>query len=252
MANIWFEAGVIAFTSIGSGVLALFILWRVLGRSAAPQLTAVAHPALEETVFLFDDEVLVDASGPARALLEATPMGASDWARLSAFVAPRFRDFSAQMASLSEHGRLEMTAKETDAGLRPLQLLAENVNGLARITLSDPNAEGIGKLVDSLSQCALEDELEMISANVEPCIGGKSLGENTDIRVFSVEHIKGLEFEAVFFVGVDQLSNLKPDLFAKYLYVGVTRAASYLGMTCNGSLPEHLDYLRDQCVHTWA
>ncbi|WP_417806508.1 PAS-domain containing protein [Thioclava sp.] len=167
MANIWFEAGVIVFTSIGSGVLALFILWRVFGRSAAPQLGAIAYPALEETVFLFDDEVLVDASGPARALLEATPMGTSDWARLSAFVAPRFRDFIAQMATLAEHGRLELTAREGDTGLRPLQLLAENVNGLARITLSDPNAEGIGKLVDSLSQCALEDELEMMRQTLD-------------------------------------------------------------------------------------
>jgi PAS domain-containing protein len=167
MADIWFEAGFIALTSIGSGVLALFILWSVVGRRAAPRLGAAVHTELEETVFLFDDEVLVDASGPARALLEATPMGASDWARLSAFIAPRFRDFAAQMETLAERGRLELTARENDTDLRPLQLVAENVNGLARITLSDPNAEGIGKLVDSLSQCAMEDELEMMRQTLD-------------------------------------------------------------------------------------
>jgi superfamily I DNA/RNA helicase len=123
----------------------------------------------------------------------------------------------------------------------------KELNGLPSIAVLVNQEEDVKPLAD-----ALEDELEIISANVEPCMGGKSLGENTDIRVFSVEHIKGLEFEAVFFVGVDQLSNLKPDLFAKYLYVGVTRAASYLGMTCNGVLPEHLDYLRDQCVQSWT
>ncbi|MEX1661268.1 PAS-domain containing protein [Thioclava sp. 15-R06ZXC-3] len=167
MANVWFEAALIALTSIGSGVLALIILWNVIGDGVASRRATATHPELEETVFLFDDEVLVDASGPARALLEATPMGASDWARLSAFIAPRFRDFTAQMASLAERGRIELTGKEGDCELRPLQLIAENVNGLARITLSDPNAEGHGVLVDSLSQCALEDELEMMRQTLD-------------------------------------------------------------------------------------
>jgi DNA helicase IV len=64
------------------------------------------------------------------------------------------------------------------------------------------------------------------------------------VRVFSVEHIKGLEFEAVFFVDVDELATFYPDTYEKYLYVGVTRAATYLGMTCSNTLPSKLEPLR--------
>ena len=40
--------------------------------------------------------------------------------------------------------------------------------------------------------------------------------------MFDIQYIKGLEFEAVFFVGVDQLAANQPELFDKYLYVGTT------------------------------
>ena len=167
MADIWFEAGFIALTSVGSGLLALIILWSFLARQTLSRRETLLQPELEGTVFLFDDELLVDASGPARALLDATPMGASDWARLSGFIAPRFDDFSAQMARLAELGRLELTGKPDEDDRRPLHLLAESFNGLARITLSDPNAEGSGVLVDGLSQRALEDELEMMRQTLD-------------------------------------------------------------------------------------
>ncbi|HAZ8153761.1 TPA: ATP-binding domain-containing protein [Escherichia coli] len=52
------------------------------------------------------------------------------------------------------------------------------------------------------------------------------------MRVFDIQHIKGMEFEAVFFVSIDQLATLHPALFGKYLYVGITRAATYLDVTC--------------------
>lgn len=54
----------------------------------------------------------------------------------------------------------------------------------------------------------------------------------SNVRVFDIQHIKGMEFEAVFFVSIDQLATLHPALFDKYLYVGITRAATYLDVTC--------------------
>lgn len=84
-----------------------------------------------------------------------------------------------------------------------------------------------------------------MSLTAEACKDGKSLGDAHGVRVFSVEHIKGLEFEAVFFVGVDELASKKPDLFDKYLYVGVTRAATYLGMTCSTTLPRVLEPIKE-------
>jgi len=99
------------------------------------------------------------------------------------------------------------------------------------------NERDVGPLAE-----ALRRRVEAHNMNVVPCYEGQFAGQNNDIRVFDVQHIKGLEFEAVFFVGVDDLAEQHPDLFDKYLYVGTTRAATYLGLTCHGAaLPEKLD-----------
>lgn len=71
-----------------------------------------------------------------------------------------------------------------------------------------------------------------------------SVGDPREVRVFDVNNVKGMEFEAVFFVGIDDLAARIPDLFARFLYVGLTRAATYLGVTCDGSLPSSLSTLR--------
>ncbi len=45
---------------------------------------------------------------------------------------------------------------------------------------------------------ALSVYLEDINLRGVPCLEGQALGEGSDVRVFDVQHIKGLEFEAVF------------------------------------------------------
>lgn len=87
---------------------------------------------------------------------------------------------------------------------------------------------------------------------VVPCSRGQLAGQDNDVRVFDVQHIKGLEFEAVFFVGLDRLAQLYPDLFEKYLYVGATRAAMFLGMTTSASvLPDKMRALADRFGAQW-
>jgi len=98
---------------------------------------------------------------------------------------------------------------------------------------------------------ALTLHLESINLRAEPCEEGKALGEGTDVRVFDIQHIKGLEFEAVFFVGVDQLAENIPELFERYLYVGATRAATYLGMVCYDALPAKMQSLRAEFIENW-
>jgi len=83
------------------------------------------------------------------------------------------------------------------------------------------------------------------------CVDGRIIGNDDDIRVFDVKHLKGLEFEAVFFIAIDALAEAKPDLFDKYLYVGATRAAAYLGITCNRHLPSRLETLRGLLSTDW-
>ena len=163
----WLQAVIIVTTSVGSALLALGVLTATLSARRNAPLRASTHPLLEPTVFLFDEHDLVDATGPARALLDAAPMAASDWARFAAFVAPRFTDFDRAMTTLAERGRLELVSKRGEDGHGALRLEAEDVNGLARITLIDPEAEGRGLIVDGLSQRALEDELDLLRLTLD-------------------------------------------------------------------------------------
>ena len=84
---------------------------------------------------------------------------------------------------------------------------------------------------------ALSDALTDQNIRVIPCPDGQVQGQDSAVRVFNVKHIKGLEFEAVFFIGIDRLAEIQPNLYDKYLYVGTTRAATYLGITCEQGFP---------------
>jgi len=70
------------------------------------------------------------------------------------------------------------------------------------------------------------------------------IGMGSQIRIFDIQHIKGLEFEAVFFVGLDGCIARFGELFNRFLFVGITRAATYLGITCEGAFPSTLESLR--------
>ena len=98
---------------------------------------------------------------------------------------------------------------------------------------------------------ALQSLLTDANIRVFPCEKGIAIGSGCEVRVFDIQHIKGLQFEAAFFVEVDLLKISHGDLFYKYLYVGATRAATYLGITCNETLPPPLDQLREHFCTDW-
>lgn len=154
----------------------------------------------------------VDSDGVAPALLE----GASDPTAVIDWLAQRIREierFLGQLPSIA-------VFVETEAEVQPI--------------------------ADALN-AALADE----NTQVVACPKGQVMGQDNDVRVFAVEHIKGLEFEAVFFIGIDRLASLHPQLFDKYLYVGTTRAATYLGVTCDDALPTAISSLRPMFVADW-
>lgn len=70
------------------------------------------------------------------------------------------------------------------------------------------------------------------SLEVQACRYGEVLGSESRVRVFNVQHIKGLEFEAVFFIDFDAIEKHYGALALNYLYVGLTRAATFLAITC--------------------
>ena len=131
--------------------------------------------------------------------------------------------------------------------------LASRIEEIERFVHSLPS---IAVLVNSerevrLITKALQEELIKQNIVVIPCLDGQVRGQDSAVRVFNVQHIKGLEFEAVFFVGLDQLSKSKPDLFDKYLYVGATRASTYLGITCEEKLPASIAGLEELFASDW-
>ncbi len=109
------------------------------------------------------------------------------------------------------------------------------------------NAEDdVAPVAEALNAALSEHNIQVIA-----CREGQAVGQESNVRVFDIQHIKGLEFEAVFFVGIDQLAALHPALFDKYLYVGTTRAATYLGVTCDGALPPAIESLRTHFGQDW-
>lgn len=136
----------------------------------------------------------------------------------------------------------------------PVEWLAEQIREIDRfydqlpsIAVFVNSEDEVGPTAEALNALLIEDNIRVIA-----CREGQSVGQENDVRVFHIEHIKGLEFEAVFFVDVDQLARFHPHLFDKYLYVGITRAATYLGITCQDVLPQVIEVLRPHFGTGWA
>lgn len=104
-----------------------------------------------------------------------------------------------------------------------------SVGTLPSIAIFVTDEDRVGSVSEALNQVLAAKNIRVVA-----CRDGHALGQDNDVRVFNVDHIKGLEFEAVFFLGVDALERKFPELFDKYLYVGTTRAATYLGLTFEG------------------
>jgi DNA helicase IV len=131
--------------------------------------------------------------------------------------------------------------------------LADRIREIARFVGRLPSTaifviteEDVAPIAEALNDALAEHNIQVMA-----CREGQAVGQESNVRVFDIQHIKGLEFEAVFFVGIDQLATLHPALFDKYLYVGTTRAATYLGVTCVGALPKAIESLRNHFGQGW-
>jgi hypothetical protein len=132
--------------------------------------------------------------------------------------------------------------------------LADRIIEIERFTGTMPSIAVLVNDEEDVVPVAATLDAALIDKNIRAvaCSRGQTIGQDNDVRVFDVQHIKGLEFEAVFFVGVDELAKQSPALFDKYLYVGATRAAYYLGLTTSGpSLPPKLVSLEGAFRERW-
>ena len=157
---------------------------------------------------------------------------------------PAYMDSIGVAPALLEHA----TNAETIVGW-----LADRIREIERFVGQLPSTaifvnteDDVAPVAEALNTALAEHNIQVIA-----CREGQTVGQESNVRVFDIQHIKGLEFEAVFFVSIDQLATLHPALFDKYLYVGTTRAATYLGMTCQSSLPSAIESLRPHFCQDW-
>ncbi|HYA89130.1 MAG TPA: ATP-binding domain-containing protein, partial [Nitrospirota bacterium] len=131
--------------------------------------------------------------------------------------------------------------------------LADRIREIERFVGQLPSTAIFVNSEDEAAPLAAALNAALAGQNIEviACPQGRVMGHDDDIRVFDVQHIKGVEFEAVFFIGIDRLADLHPELFDKYLYVGTTRAATYLGITCESTLPPVIEILRPMFISEW-
>jgi len=134
------------------------------------------------------------------------------------------------------------------------QWLSRRIREIEIFTRQLPSIAVLVTDADTLEPLAkyLSDALADSNVRAVACPKGQAIGPENDVRIFEIEHIKGLEFEAVFFVDVDKLERNQPDLFEKYIYVGATRAATYLGLTSSSaSLPRALQSASELMGEDW-
>ncbi len=112
-------------------------------------------------------------------------------------------------------------------------------NQLPTIALFVPKEDDIGKLFNLINE-----DLYQNSIDLEECVKGK-IGENNKVKIFSIEYIKGMEFEAVFIIDIDKIEIIYPELINEFIYVGLTRAASFLAIAYSLDFPRNLKYIED-------
>lgn len=150
----------------------------------------------------------------------------------------------------SDYDQIPPLLLEHAAGLEPLaKWLCERVveiyqihqGKLPSIAIFVPQEKDISPVYEAIADTLAEDSIV-----AEACPGGRILGNQAKVRIFSVGFIKGLEFEAVFFLHMDMMHEQNPGLVDKFLYVGLSRSRTFLAVTSVGALPPTLGPVRHQ------
>lgn len=156
----------IAFMLIGSSVLSAFLALYLLALVQNRQLQGRAGlPGTSEadTVFLFNDQVLVDASDRAHDFLASSSVGGSPWVKLCELLEPDFPGFEQKLRALEKDRRLTLMGHQNLS----FGLIAEWRSGLIRIVLADAKITGQVVSMDGLSFRAMEQELRSLRRTLD-------------------------------------------------------------------------------------
>lgn len=113
-------------------------------------------------------------------------------------------------------------------------------NKIPSIAIFVPTNELVLSFAKDLKNC---DMLADFGIDVQGITEEGGFMQKGKVGIFNIQNIKGLEFEAVFFIDIDRIEDSNPELLQKYVYVGLSRAAYYLFITYHNKLPDGLDFL---------
>lgn len=155
------------FAALLAAALALWLLRRAL-RAVPVSPAGLLAERSGQAVFLFDGQAMLDGTPPARALLAASPVRGGDWARLLAYLAPRFAGVEQKLAGLPQDGQISLVGDDASAAL---MLNADYGGGLLRIALSQGSDPAGRDRMDGLAQKAASEEVAMLRriTDTVPC-----------------------------------------------------------------------------------
>lgn len=112
---------------------------------------------------------------------------------------------------------------------------------LPSIAIFTKNADEAKALKETFDEIP---SLESAGIDVYDCSGSNAnLKDNDKVRIFSIDNVKGMEFDVVFFYNIDGISG-NTDMINKYLYVALSRAAFFMAVSSDGSNEDISDMLK--------
>lgn len=118
-------------------------------------------------------------------------------------------------------------------------------NSLPSIAIFLKNDDELNKYAKALNETDILSNSDIKSV---ACPNGEILGDSQNVRIFNIKYIKGMEFEAVFYIDIDTLEEEQRKIVDRFLYVGLSRASSYLAITLNKAFPDNLLYIKDSFI----
>ncbi|MCU0800902.1 MAG: PAS-domain containing protein [Rhodobacteraceae bacterium] len=146
-------------TSVLAALGGLVLLTVLQKREDAGKARSIFQEGEDATVFLFDGEVLVDATPSAYRLLAGSRFDDQPWFALMERLSTRFTDLAARLADVEMLGSLALTGSMRGDS-RPIALRAEMRGGLMKIALVTPGREVATHGGDLLTVHALDCELQ--------------------------------------------------------------------------------------------
>lgn len=155
------QMGLLVF---GSALITALLAQWALARGAPKRRVEWGPLETEEerTVFLFEDDDLVDATPEAHAMLRAGPEHLHGWPRLHALLERQFPGVGDAIAGLADCHVVSVPAKDNDA-----EVLAEWRGGLVRVVIAEPETTRQTEQLDGIGLRALGDELATLRGAVD-------------------------------------------------------------------------------------